>query len=221
MDDLVVAVDIETIPDEEQLENLPEVKPKANLKDARKIEEDLEAKRVAQREKMALSPFSGRMCAFATTNGKEEYSSVEGCGITTEESMLKELLDIICHSNRIVTFNGKQFDLPFILVRSMLLGISSRYYTLNPSKMLRRFDTIKHYDLMEVLSFNSMDRVQSLAFYAKRMLGVTLAKEDYSQFSAYLATIEGRERIREHVLGDVRATWNIYLVTRGYLGEQL
>ncbi|MBX4211430.1 MAG: ribonuclease H-like domain-containing protein, partial [Candidatus Yanofskybacteria bacterium] len=79
----------------------------------------------------------------------KELSEEEGVQYfpATEKQILENFWEIMTHYNQIVTFNGRSFDCPFIMIRSAILKVK-------PTKNLmpnRYYD--EHIDLFDRLSF--------------------------------------------------------------------
>jgi 3'-5' exonuclease len=120
----------------------------------------------------------------------------------TEEEMLQEFWKAIVHYDQFITFNGRAFDCPFILLRSALRGIKPLR-----NLMPYRWSHTEHCDLLEQLTFYGATRKFSLDFYCKSF-GIPSPKErgitglDMGRLFA-----EGRYReIAEYCLGDIIAT---------------
>lgn len=89
--------------------------------------------------------------------------------IGDETFIVKEFWSAISHFDTIVTFNGRGFDVPFIMMRSMILRQK-------PSKNLlpARYHH-SHIDLLDTLTFFGATRKFNLDFYCRR-LGITSPK---------------------------------------------
>ena len=85
-----------------------------------------------------------------------------------EAALLTEFWELVKPFELTITFNGKQFDAPYLQMRSALLGIT-------PSMVLdcRRFSRRPHYDLREVLSHSYLNRHGGLT----REVGVNPGRE--------------------------------------------
>jgi predicted PolB exonuclease-like 3'-5' exonuclease len=106
---------------------------------------------------------------------------------------------------RLVTFNGRTFDGPFLMQRSAVLGVA-------PSRNLvpYRFSFNEHCDLLEVLTFFGAVPKVSLD-YLCRAFGIETPKKDLdgSKVDAYFK--EGRAReIAAYCAADVDATAALY-----------
>ena len=139
---------------------------------------DTDEKRELEIQKLALTPLTGRIIAIAMLNpdsmsGKvyfqadthEESSSADGKieYISGEEQdVLRGFWEMVQRYDRFITFNGRTFDCPFILLRSAVLGVI-------PSRNLMpyRYDTKEHCDLLDQLTFYGAARKFNLDFYCK------------------------------------------------------
>ena len=76
-----------------------------------------------------------------------------------EVEMLESFWRIIEVTDKVITFNGRNFDIPFLMIRSAMLKIK-------PSRNLvgRRYDTSSHIDLLEQFTFYSLTRKFNLDF---------------------------------------------------------
>jgi DNA polymerase elongation subunit (family B) len=131
----------------------------------------------------------------------------------SEVELLHAFWEAIPKYSRFVTFNGRAFDCPFLLVRSALLGIK-------PTRNLMpyRFEAKQHCDLMEQLTFYGATRKYTLDFLCKafgirspKVAGITGA--EVGRLFA-----EGKRReLAEYCLEDVRATAQLYQRWKQYL----
>ena len=130
-----------------------------------------------------------------------------------ETEMLVAFWQAIPKYQRFVTFNGRRFDCPFLLLRSALLGVQ-------PTRNLMpyRYDFKVHCDLMEQLDFYGATRKYTLDFLCKTF-GIDSPKAEginSAEVGQYFA--EGRCReLAEYCLGDVQATAELYRHWQQYL----
>lgn len=108
----------------------------------------------------------------------------------------------------LVTFNGRAFDGPFLMLRSVVHGVK-------PTRNMvgYRFGLNDHCDLFEVLSFmgalSSQSRF-SLDFWC-RMLGVESPKSDMDGSQVGVVWESGDyDRLIQYSVADVRATAHLY-----------
>lgn len=91
----------------------------------------------------------------------------------SEADILKKFWEIIPRYQRFITFNGRGFDCPFLMLRSMIHGIE---ITRNLST--RRYSITPHCDIMDVLTFFGAIRRFNLEFWC-RTLGIRSSKSQH------------------------------------------
>ncbi|MDZ4745909.1 MAG: ribonuclease H-like domain-containing protein [bacterium] len=138
------------------------------------------------------------------------------CIYSSERVMLENFWRMIAQNKSLtlVSFNGRNFDAPYLMLRSALLGI-------RPTRNLMdgtRFSYSNHVDLLDKLTYysgasNGATRKFNFDFYAKAF-GITSPKAagvDGSKVGVLFA--EGRlADIAEYCMRDVQATWDLFLV---------
>lgn len=134
----VIAFDIETMVDEQlyQAFTQPCDVKLGNLKDPAKIAEKLAEAEARQRDAAALNPHVSRVLSFhiAETTDRMTTPAVRSQFLlpkpdqeslsASEAALLRALWLEVASADRIVTFNGASFDVPFVMRRSLLLGVS-------------------------------------------------------------------------------------------------
>ncbi|HTY38640.1 MAG TPA: ribonuclease H-like domain-containing protein [Bacteroidota bacterium] len=210
-----VVIDIETLG--YPFESFDEVRRDYLLKFA---ENDAEREEAIQ--KLSLYPTTARIIAIGMLNpdsnrGKVIYQSdadsdsVSEDGGTQfiscpEEEMLIEFWNDITRYDQFITFNGRGFDCPFLLLRSTILNVK-------PSRNLMpyRYDANVHCDLLDQLTFYGATRKFSLDFYCKSF-GIESPKS-HGITGLDLGGLFEEKRYREiaeYCLGDVRATAELF-----------
>lgn len=112
-----------------------------------------------------LNPDTGRGVVFFQNKG-EEIADFEENGILyrngSEKEILEKFWEAVKTYKQIITFNGRSFDVPFLMVRSAINKVrTSRNF------MGYRYKPEDHCDLLEQLTFYGATRRFSLDFYAK------------------------------------------------------
>lgn len=206
--DEYTVVDIETMPNEEMIDKLPEPDVKyGNTKDEAKRQVVYEEAVKKQIEKMALSPLYGKIACVGHKKGLELAGCVISCN---EHEIVKFIFDEILtwadsNSPKIVTWNGIGFDIPFIYKRALILGIkpsSSMDY------WMKRYNTSPHCDLMQVwcnwYGYEKLDNV------AKAVLGHGKVEFDVTQIAQLMKTEAGRKQISDYCIGDTNPTSKLF-----------
>lgn len=122
-----------------------------------------------------LNPDTGRGMVFFQDKGEGSEDFEEG-GLTfkagSEKEILEKFWEAVRPYDRIVTFNGRSFDVPFLMLRSAINKVRvSRNF------MGYRYKPESHCDLLEQLTFYGTTRRFSLDFYAKSF-GIKSSKEE-------------------------------------------
>lgn len=189
----VIIFDIETEPKEELIEFVQgNIKAPANYKDEKKIAEYIAEKKLDVNKKMATD----------TDYARVKFVGVKELGEEAEIMSIKQFMDLLQSdvSYTLVSFNGKQFDVPIIIKEGIRLGIKIESNLFN---CMKRFDNTWHIDMMEVLSFGQRDNVKSLDNYARIYLGKEKKPIDFATCSD--------DELKEHCKEDLSLTEELYL----------
>lgn len=144
-----------------------------------------------------------------TTEGEAEYFAV-----SNEKQLLELFWQKIAKCESFVTFNGRGFDCPFILVRSAINKIKA-----TKNLMPDRYRSNAHIDLMEKLTYlGAVRRRFSLHVWCSAF-GIKSPKEDGVMGEDVKKLFqEGKHReIAKYCLGDVAATRELFLLWDKYL----
>jgi DNA polymerase elongation subunit (family B) len=172
--------------------------------------------------KLNLSPLTARILAIAMVNpgtglGRVLYehplgeSSGSDDGTASlmpcsEEEMLSRFWETIPHYSRLITFNGRAFDAPFLMVRSAMLGIP-----VTRNLIPYRYSAIEHCDLLDQLTFYGVTRKFSLDFFCRSFAIPSPKAHGITGLDLGRLVEEGRHRdIAEYCLRDVKATVELY-----------
>jgi hypothetical protein len=181
-----------------------------------------------EKRRGALSPFTGHIVAIGVVNAETGKSCAmyEVPGQTelitrrdgnrtlisgTEKQILEKFWDYLGQGDRFISFNGRQFDGPFLMIRSAIHGIQPKRDLIG-----NRYRFHPNCDLREVLNFNGTINSRQMRFnldLACKAFGIVSSKADgmdgRSVETMYRA---GRhEDIALYCLQDVRATSELYL----------
>jgi predicted PolB exonuclease-like 3'-5' exonuclease len=155
-----IAFDIETIPNEDMIKHLEEPEASKVLKDPVKIQADIAQKKQEQIEKMALSPFTGRIaCYSAVGDGDfeedeylEDMEKINESEIFVLDCALALIRNIWNRKDILVTWNGSGFDLPFVYGRAMALGVEIPIGCPTLTEVTKRYVYQPHCDLMKAIT---------------------------------------------------------------------
>lgn len=142
---------------------------------------------------MGFSPLTGEIVAIgirdverkkgavyfqASPKGKEQSFEEGDCKfeVMTEKEMLQRFWEVVEKYDTFVTFNGRAFDVPFLMVRSALHGIrpsknllANRYLNYHPSNA-------RHIDLLDQLTFYGAMRKKGSLHLWCRAFGIESPK---------------------------------------------
>lgn len=131
----------------------------------------------------------------------------------SEKEMIQSFWRIVDFTDQVITFNGRNFDIPFLMMRSAMLGI-------RPSKNLmgKRFDSSIHTDLLEQFTFYGVTRKFNLDFYC-HAFGIASPKaKGVSGMEVKNLYEAGRIKdIAVYCADDINATSKLYKIWDEYL----
>ncbi len=178
---------------------------------------------------LSLYPYTAKVVAIGMLNTKtdksmilfegneNEHWTVEDKQIEykalKEDKIISTFWDYVIKADQVITFNGRNFDIPFLMLRSALLKIKP---SINLIK--NRYDSSKHIDLLEQLTFYGLTRKFNLDFYCQS-LGIDSPK------SKGITGMDVKElfnagRIKDIAIycgEDVKSTYELYKIWNEYL----
>jgi len=187
-----------------------------------------EAEAEEEKRRGALSPFTGKIVAIGVVNAETGRSCAmyEVPGQTevitrkdgnrtmisgTERQILEKFWEYLDRDDRFISFNGRQFDGPFLMIRSAIQGLAPKRDLVG-----NRYRFHPNCDLREVLNFNGALNPRQMRF------NLDLACKSFGIVSSKTEGMDGRavetlyrsgryEDIAVYCLEDVRATCELYL----------
>lgn len=215
------ALDIETIPNKNMVEALPEPEYKyGNTKDPDKrkvIEDETKQKQI---DNMALSPFYGRICSYAVYGPHiKKYHTVDEISDAAEIELINEIFDLLTVTTtevpRVITWRGNDFDLPFIFIRAAIMNVFIPAGCLRLQQMVKRYITAPHCDLERVIS-NWGQKMVSLNFVASSFIGEKKIEMDVTKFVEMIETGKSHD-IGIYNLKDAELTYRCFDKLQPYL----
>lgn len=180
-----------------------------------------------EKRRGALSPFTGRIIAIGVMNADDGRTCAlyEVPGQTelitrkeglrtwisgTEKQILEKFWEFLGKDDRFISFNGRQFDGPFLMVRSAVHGIVPKRDLVG-----YRYSFHPNCDLREALNFWGTVNFRQFRFnldLACKTFGVCSSKSEEKDGRAVAAMYQaGRyKEIADYCLEDVRATCELY-----------
>ncbi len=192
-----------------------------------------EARREELKQQLSLYPLTSQVVCIAMVNADSgggqvvyladdfEEEAVSGGGqvqfvpCPDESELLTTFWTAAARFDRVVTFNGRGFDVPFVYLRSALLNVPIT----RKDWLGYRFQCDPHCDLAEQLTFYNVSgrdgaaKRFNLDFYCKAFGIVSPKSEGISGMDVGRLMEDGRHReVAEYCLRDVRATMELYRV---------
>jgi DNA polymerase elongation subunit (family B) len=216
------------------LEQLDAAQQEYLFRDAERLPDQVssQSRREQIQQQFNLWPFTARIVCVAMINAETcrgqvlflaaEPTIADGpdqavrfVACVDEAQLLGKFWEIAHHYEHIVTFNGRGFDVPFIYLRSAILGVPiSRKDWLG-----YRFQTEPHCDLAEQLTFYGVSgregaaRRFNLDFYCKAFGILSPKAHGITGLDVNRLLDEGRFRdIADYCLRDVQATLQLYQI---------
>jgi len=183
---------------------------------------------------LGVSPFTGEIVALGvldseTSKGAVYYQSpkeresteIEGVKltVTSEKSMLEKFWALSANYSEFVTFSGRTFDIPYIMLRSAILGIRPAKDLMRGRYLYQQSPNAAHIDLYDQLRFyGSISHLGGLHL-ACRAFGIETPKDgeiDGSKVGQYFR--EGKcKEIAEYNARDLHSTRELYRHWKKYL----
>lgn len=217
---MILAFDIETIPDPHAVAMMPAPDVKTgNLKDPEKIAAKIAEAKAAQVEKAALDPLTARVACvgFVGGDGLRVANLIGEETDESERSVIQWTFDRMSADDlRLVTFNGLGFDLPMLYRRALILGVDPAHFGAPPlSAWTKRYGNDRHFDLMQIWTggqgFASLDSI------ARIVLRRTKVDFDVATIPEMLKTDLGRESVIRYNLADCDLTLDMFQRFNGTL----
>lgn len=212
----MIGLDIETVPNLELINLLPQPEPDARIKDPVKIAADIEKKKAAYLEKAALAPETGAICCAAVWSPEKEAVMC----FNNEMKVLSFLVDYLRTDQHIVTWNGKAFDIPFIYKRMIFNAFVPKL--IHPmSALTKRYTTFPHYDGKEIVSGGGkplFPGIWRLEFYAKALLEDKKEGVEPKEIPNLMKTEKGRDKVASYCKYDAKLAYRIVNRIRTVVG---
>jgi DNA polymerase elongation subunit (family B) len=221
--------DIETIGIE--FEKLDEFSQKYITQWAESEEETEEAK-----DRLGFSPLTGEIIAIGVLNPDTQKGAIylrpaeaidlpkeieNGIILETgdEKSILTKFWETAKHYNNFVSFNGRNFDVPFLMIRSAILGVKPSKNLMTNRYLGSQYENATHIDIFDQLTFYGAVRRKFPLHFWSKAFGIKSPKEEgitgdnIGEFFKNKKYLE----IAKYNLGDLRATKELYEKWKTYI----
>jgi predicted PolB exonuclease-like 3'-5' exonuclease len=141
---------------------------------------------------------------------------------TPEHELVAEFLDLIEQIRpRLVTFNGRCFDIPVLKYRALKYGLSAPWLCQGQSKWEnygQRFSVVWHCDLMDALSEFGASKAAKLSEVCALLGSPGKQGMDGSQVAAAIEAGQ-IDKVRAYCNADVNSTYQVFLRYAHLRGE--
>ncbi|MBI4087417.1 MAG: ribonuclease H-like domain-containing protein [Candidatus Liptonbacteria bacterium] len=154
--------------------------------------------------------------------GEKQKELTEG-GITfkqaTEKDMLEKFWDGARHYDQFITFNGRGFDVPFMMVRSAIHGVRPTKDLMRGRYLYQQDPHALHIDLQDQLTFYGAVRKKGSLHLWSRAFGIESPKSDGITGDDVGRLFKEKKflDIARYNVGDLRATKSLYDKWEQYL----
>ena len=210
----ICTFDLETIVDKSKIDLLPKVQADPRLKDPTKIKTDIAAKKLKQVNEMGLTPATAMICVFGWHDGEKARSiTLDKETPDAEKKLLTLAWAELKKAEHFVTFNGINFDVPVLLMRSLLNRVKPPIQ-INTKKYI----IANHTDIRMILGRWDTYAKGNLDFYSRLLLGKTSKGNfDGSQVQD-VWDMNLKDNIAKYCEDDCQMTWEIFdLISQYYI----
>lgn len=197
---MIITFDVESMaaPLAEAEQFKPEFTPDSRLKDPEKIKADLVAKELAWFDKLALKAPTARILAIGYVEDEKEPVLIHDI---PEKDMIEKFWELFRHFGgfQFVGHNIIDWDIPFLIRRSFILGVYVPFETMEGRYLSRRFvDTMKTWACGDggMISLDMLSRV----------LGVGKKNGEGKEFAGLYNNPETRQTALDYLLNDLKLT---------------
>lgn len=224
-----IILDIETVGFE--LDNLAESQQEFLLRYVEKEQDEkLRKEKFDDAERyLSLYPFTAKIISIGLLNSETEGSLVLYNNTIDEESFVEEknikyvgkseieilklFWSYISKTDKVITFNGRNFDIPFLMLRSAMLNVKPSINLIH-----NRYNITHHIDLLDQFTFYGISRKFNLDFYCHAFGIISPKSKGISGMEVKELYKAGKVKdIAVYCGEDIRATYKLYKIWDEYL----
>ncbi len=197
--------------------------------------EDYAAALKELKDGLGFSPLTGQIVAIGVFDCEKDKGAVyfqapgmqipdsEEDGIKFKQMTEKEMIEHFWKGAKtyqeLVSFNGRGFDVPFLMIRSAINNIRPSYDLMANRYLNRNWSGLRHIDLFDQLSFYGATRRKGSLHLYSRAFGIKSPKGDgITGDDVGPMFRQGKfKEIAQYNVGDLRATKELYDYWNKYL----
>ncbi len=187
------------------------------------------------KEGLGFSPLTGQIVAIGVLDAEkdkaavyfqapgEEFGNFEEDGVTfrqmTEKEMLEHFWNGAKQYQEFVSFNGRGFDAPFLMIRSAINSVRPTCDLMSNRYLSKQWSGPRHIDLFDQLSFYGATRRKGSLHLYSRAFGIKSPKSEGVNGDDVGPLFKARKfkEIATYNVGDLRATGALYEYWKKYL----
>lgn len=197
--------------------------------------EDYQATLQDLKSGLGFSPLTGQIVAIGVLDFEKDKAAVyfqapgeqigdfEEDNVTfrqmTEQEMLENFWKGAKNYDEFVTFNGRGFDAPFLMIRSAIHSLRPTFDLMSNRYLSRQWNGPRHVDLMDQMSFYGATRRKGSLHLYCRAFGIKSPKSEGITGDDVGPFFKARKfkEIARYNVGDLRATRALYEYWKKYL----
>jgi len=207
-------IDIETYRDTEMKEDYEEYCRNKTVRSKKIVQPAAVKKNREEAEsKFALSPFTGQviLVGLLDDNGKVIQFGLDG---STEKVILQDawraINTLMNEGYRMISFNGKKFDIPYLFKRALINGVYSTP-TVAINELTHPYNNFHHYDVFNVLGDEgSLERWNYLFGFGTEFQG------EGNEIGKWYEE-KKLDVIRQKNIADIRKTGRVYELLKDWV----
>jgi len=228
--------DIETIgEDYDELDEVTQTSLSRWIKRESITRDEYEKRLEDLKEGLGFSPMTGEIIVIGVLDYEKQKGTVyfqapekkvkafEEDGFTfkpmTEREMLENFWNGIRYYQTFVSFNGRRFDVPFLMLRAAINKVKPTKNLLFNRYLSNQWEGVKHIDLLDQLTFYGAMRRKPNLHLTCRAFGIKSPKaEGITGDDVKQLFLEGKyEELAKYNAGDLMATKELYEYWKDFL----
>lgn len=138
---------------------------------------------------------------------------------STEKSMLEQFWQGAPNYTTFISFNGRMFDAPYMIIRSAINGIKPKVDLMSNRYLNKQWSGVAHIDLMDQLGFYGASSIRGSLHLWTRAFGIKSPKEAGVSGAEVGKLFKQKEylKIARYNAGDLIATAQLYQYWNDYI----
>lgn len=188
---------------------------------------------------LGFSPLTGEVVAIGVLDAEadkgaayfqspgQEQEAFEENGVKyeagTEKEILEKFWNVVNYCNEFISFNGRTFDVPFLMVRSAIHRVKPTKDLMSHRYLSSQRFGAHHIDLLDQLTFYGAVRRKGSLHLWCNAFGIKSPKSDGITGDLVTELFKNKEylKIAQYNVGDLHATKELYNYWKKYLDHNV